>query len=276
VAHAQRRGVVHRGGGAVFVGGYFYDPFFGPYPWWGPAAYPYPYYPVYDNRAEVRVLATPREAAVYVDGYYAGVVDDFDGVFQRLPLSPGAHEISLFLQGYRTARQRIYLSPGSTYKLRHTMERLAPGERSEAPAIAPPVPAPPPGTATRPRRLPPGAPRAGGPPPPPDAGAPPDTDGPPPDGAAPPFRPRRGPGGMRAAGYGTLAIRVQPRDADVLIDGERWNASDASERLTIELSEGRHRVEVHKNGYRPFSIEVDVRPGGMTPLNVSLSPEARQ
>lgn len=25
----------------VFVGGYFYDPFFGPYPWWVRHAYPY-------------------------------------------------------------------------------------------------------------------------------------------------------------------------------------------------------------------------------------------
>src|SRR3982074_950893 len=36
-AQAQGR---HRGGrGPVFVGGYFYDPFYGPYPWWGPDAY---------------------------------------------------------------------------------------------------------------------------------------------------------------------------------------------------------------------------------------------
>ena len=27
--------------GHVFVGGYFYDPFFGPYPWWHRTAYPY-------------------------------------------------------------------------------------------------------------------------------------------------------------------------------------------------------------------------------------------
>src|ERR1700736_7068656 len=43
---AQRRG--GRLHGPVFIGGYFYDPFFGPYPWWGPGAYPYPYFPVYD------------------------------------------------------------------------------------------------------------------------------------------------------------------------------------------------------------------------------------
>jgi hypothetical protein len=46
--HAQRRGgrvppnppghfAVR--GHAVFVGGYFYDPHFGPYPWWGPGVY---------------------------------------------------------------------------------------------------------------------------------------------------------------------------------------------------------------------------------------------
>jgi len=40
------------------------------------------------GRAEVRVLVTPPEAAVYVDGYYAGLVDDLDGFFQRLPLTP--------------------------------------------------------------------------------------------------------------------------------------------------------------------------------------------
>ena len=35
---------------------------------------------------DVRLMVRPRDAAVYVDGYYAGVVDDFDGVFQRLTL----------------------------------------------------------------------------------------------------------------------------------------------------------------------------------------------
>jgi hypothetical protein len=66
--------------GHVFIGGYFYDPFYGPYPWWPRTAYPYWYFPVYDKRAEVRLRVEPEEAedaAVYVDGFYAGVVDDF-------------------------------------------------------------------------------------------------------------------------------------------------------------------------------------------------------
>jgi hypothetical protein len=111
-ALAQRRG--GRPHGQVFIGGYFYDPVFGPYPWWGPGAYSYPYFPVYDDSARVRLSVTPKEAAVYVDGYYAGIVDDFDGVFQSLPLSPGGHEIAVYLEGYRTVHQSLYLTRNKT------------------------------------------------------------------------------------------------------------------------------------------------------------------
>ena len=89
--HPQRAVIVR---GHVFIGGYFYDPFFGPYPWWPRTAYPYWYFPVFDNRAEVLLRVQPKEAedaAVYVDGFYAGIVDDFNGVFQSLPLTAGAH-----------------------------------------------------------------------------------------------------------------------------------------------------------------------------------------
>ena len=137
-------------GSYVFVGGYFYDPFYGPYPWWPASAYGWGYYPVFDYRAEVRIQGTPREAAVYVDGFYAGIVDDFDGTFQRLPLTPGGHRIELFLEGYRTVRKSLYLQPGSTLKLHETMMPLAAGETSERPEVAPAVPPPPDGTYTAP------------------------------------------------------------------------------------------------------------------------------
>jgi hypothetical protein len=71
----SRPAVVLRG--HVFIGGYYDDPLFGPYPWWPRTHYPYRYFPVYDDRAEVRVLATPKSTAVYVDGFYAGIADDF-------------------------------------------------------------------------------------------------------------------------------------------------------------------------------------------------------
>ena len=256
--HAQRRGAGRARGGVVFVGGYFYDPFFGPYPWWAAGAYPYPYLPVYDARAHARLLVTPKDAAVYVDGYYAGVVDDFDGFFQNLPLSPGGHEIVLALEGFQTVHQTLYLRPDSTYKLRYTMQPLAPGQVSEPPPAAPPVPPPPPGSAITPRTPRRGAGEAI---PPPQA----------PPFPTPPSRPP-----TRQSGYGSLVIRVQPADAEVRIDGERWMVSGDTERLVVQVAAGRHRIEVQKDGYRRFSTEVQVGPGETAPLNVSLSAEGQR
>jgi hypothetical protein len=77
---------------------------------------------------------------VYVDGYYAGVVDDFDGLFQRLHVAPGRHEITLKLTGYQTHRLQVYVGSGATIKLDHEMlkglgetyENLAPDAPRQA------------------------------------------------------------------------------------------------------------------------------------------------
>ena len=74
-----------------------------------------------------------------------------------------------------------------------------------------------------------------------------------------------------ASRFGTLSIRVQPGDAEVLIDGERWRGpAGADERLIVQVAEGTHRVEIQKDGYRAFSTEVQVRRGETAPVNVSL------
>ena len=228
--------------GHVFVGGYYYDPYFGPYPWWHRYAYPYWYFPVYDNRADLHVRVDPdtaHRAAVYVDGFYAGIVNEFDGVFQSLPLPPGGHTIVLYLPGHRTVRQNIYLSPGGTFRLRAAMEPLAAGETSEFPDMAPPVPAPPSGS----YRLP----------------------------LTPPAsltRPAPDPGQRRAAG--TLDLWVQPSDADVLIDGAPWVSSEQGH-LVLQMAAGTHRLEIRRTGYRGFTREVDVREGETLSLNVTLT-----
>jgi hypothetical protein len=222
----------------VFIGGYFYDPFFGPYPWWPHPAYPYWYHPVWDDRAEVKISCPQRHAAVYVDGFYAGVVDDFDGMFQSLPLPPGGHRIALYLAGYATREFSVYLQPGATFTLRHAMERLVPGELSENPAVSPPVPAPPEGTYTAPR------------------GTPPVPSGPLPPPAA-------------NLSVGVAEISVQPATAVVMVDGERWMSSEPGH-YDLQLPVGVHRLEVSAPGYRTFTGEVDVRDGATTPINVSL------
>src|SRR5437868_7128563 len=90
--------------------------------------------------AAVKFDVKPKEAAVYVDGYYAGLVDDYDGAFQRLRTAPGGHEITVYLEGYRTYTERAYLTPDNTLKIRHRMERLGPGETAQRPPAPPPPP----------------------------------------------------------------------------------------------------------------------------------------
>ena len=70
--------------------------------------FPFAYYP-YSTYAygltldsDVKVKVTPKDAQVFVDGYYAGVSDNFDGAFQRLHVTPGGHVITIYLDGYRT------------------------------------------------------------------------------------------------------------------------------------------------------------------------------
>ncbi len=228
-------------GSVVFIGGYFYDPFFGPYPWWSRPAHPYWYFAPYDHRAELRIDCPDRRAAVYVDDFYAGIVDDFDGNFQRLPLPPGGHRIALYLEGFETAEFSVYLRPGSTFTLHHVMERLAPGMTSRRPRVSPPVPTPPDGTYSAPGTTSPIA----------SPSLEPDT---------------------AASVFGVLELRVQPDSAIVMVDGERWMSSDDGW-YELQLPAGMHRIDVTAPGHRPFTTTVDIAVDATAPLNVSLTRE---
>ena len=84
------------------------------------------------------------------------------------------------------------------------------------------------------------------------------------------------PRSAEASAYGALSIRVQPAEADVLIDGEKWRGPEAQDRLIVEVAEGRHTVEVQKTGYRSYMTEVQVRRGDTTTINVSLRTQNEQ
>ena len=93
----------------------------------------------------------------------------------------------------------------------------------------------------------------------------------------PPQGPRDNPrAGSPVGGYGTLAIRVQPGDADVMIDGEKWRGPAEQDRLMVEVSEGSHTVQISKSGYRTYVTDVQVRRGETAPLNVSLRSQDEQ
>ncbi len=220
----------------------------------------YPGYPAYRYAARdaaVKFDVKPKETMVYVDGYYAGIVDDYDGAFHRLRTAPGGHEITLYLGGYRTYSERVYLSADNTFKFKHRMEKLGAGEVAERP----PAPAPPPQYQPGPAgQLPPpgGRVRRG----PTAPGFPPDL----PNGAPLPGPPPTPDANAR----GTLQLTLQPADAEVLVDGSPWRGTASGERMTIDLSEGRHNIQIRKSGYVGYLTDVQIRGGQTTNLDVAL------
>jgi PEGA domain-containing protein len=90
-------------------GGYAADPFtaFGP-------------------TGSVRLNVEPRDADVYVDGYYAGIVDDFDGHFQHLDLVPGPHHIEISAPGYQPLVVDVTIQPHHKIEYRSALTRSLP------------------------------------------------------------------------------------------------------------------------------------------------------
>jgi hypothetical protein len=70
----------------------------------------------------VRITDAPRDAQVFVDGYYIGVVDDFDGVFQHMNLEAGPHHIEVVEQGFEPVAFDVNVQPGQTTTFRADMQ----------------------------------------------------------------------------------------------------------------------------------------------------------
>ena len=75
----------------------------------------------------------------------------------------------------------------------------------------------------------------------------------------------------RSDRYGVLALRVQPADARILVDGEEWRSSPPQDRLSLQLGEGRHHLQIEKPGFQDFQRRRRRAERGRLPtLNVSL------
>jgi hypothetical protein len=72
---------------------------------------------------ELRLDVSPRQAQVYVDGYFAGTVDDFDGAFQAIRLAPGAYRIDIVAPGYETLTFDVRITPGQKIRYRGELYR---------------------------------------------------------------------------------------------------------------------------------------------------------
>jgi hypothetical protein len=221
---------------------YGYSPFYYPgYYGYGYDPYPYNrrYYSAY-RTGSVRVMVEPRETRVYVDGYYAGIADDFDGLFQRLNLSPGRHEVALKLEGHRSFKVRVYVPLDQTVKIRH---RMAPGTGEDESADV--VGRPDSYTRYEERR---------------DGDRDRDVSSDEPD-----FDDDQGDVGEDG---GTLRLAVSPADASVYVDGDFRGTVRQLRRL--RLSPGKHRVEFVRPGYRTMEREVEIRAGRATELQIDL------
>jgi hypothetical protein len=69
----------------------------------------------------IRLKIRPRDAQVFVDGYYAGLVDDFDGTFQSLRLEQGGHKIEIHMPGFEDLELDVHVQPGRTITLNENL-----------------------------------------------------------------------------------------------------------------------------------------------------------
>jgi hypothetical protein len=101
--------------------------YYAPWAWYGPGPYYYggPHGPAYGwNIGSVKLKIAPRDAEVFVDGYYAGVIDDFDGTFQSLKLDTGNHRIEVRKPGYEPLTYDVRVQPDRTVTFRGEMRQM--------------------------------------------------------------------------------------------------------------------------------------------------------
>jgi hypothetical protein len=108
----------------------YYDPF-----WWGPdlragyyggSIYGGPGYggSIYNysyDFGRLRLDVEPRDAEVYIDGDYVGLVDDFDGRLQGITLETGGYSIEIVAPGLEPLAFDVRITPGRTTTYRGTL-----------------------------------------------------------------------------------------------------------------------------------------------------------
>jgi hypothetical protein len=80
-------------------------------------------YPVGDT-AELKINASPRRAAVSIDGVYVGYAGDIGGRFKSLIVTPGKRHVRIEMQGYRTFDTDIELVAGQKAEVRTALVQL--------------------------------------------------------------------------------------------------------------------------------------------------------
>ncbi len=236
---------------------YGYSGFYGyPYYGYGYGYVGYPYYGGgyygggnYSNTGSVRLKVKPRDAEVLVDGYFVGSVDDFDGAFQSLHLEPGPKHIAVRSPGFETLSFDVRILPGRKTTYEANMRAGDPGP--------PPTPMPPPAT-----RQPPQSPQSG------VAVEPPSS-----------ARDQAAPAGYDQAPppYGGVRLKVQPRNAQVFVDGYFvGTVDDFDGGRGLPLESGPQRIEFRAEGFESMEIQVRILPNETITYEGVLTPMGNQ
>lgn len=78
----------------------------------------------YRDVGALRLKVKPTNAEVHIDGYYVGVVDSFDGMFQRLGVEAGSHRVEVYAEGFETVQFDVMVTPGETITYKGELRRI--------------------------------------------------------------------------------------------------------------------------------------------------------
>jgi hypothetical protein len=118
------------GGGAGLGFGLFYDPFLvssinatygSPY-----GGGTYDPFGASGPTGDMRLLVEPNDAEVFVDGFYVGRVQQFDGHFRHLNLAAGPHQIAIRAAGYEPLTLNVAVQAHHTMTYRAGLARMQP------------------------------------------------------------------------------------------------------------------------------------------------------
>lgn len=102
----------------------FYDPYSSGYGSYGYGGGSGSYQVRYRDAGSLRLKVKPSDAQVYIDGYYVGVIDSFDGMFQRLNIDAGTHKVELRAEGYEPVQFEVMVPPGETITYKGELKRI--------------------------------------------------------------------------------------------------------------------------------------------------------
>jgi len=75
-------------------------------------------YPEPKSSSEVKLEIQPERAAVFLDDYFVGHVEEYFGVGRAMVVTPGKHRIKIALAGYRAFETDVDLLPHQKFTLK--------------------------------------------------------------------------------------------------------------------------------------------------------------